>query len=100
MIFFLEDNQPACCIHRLLEMDRTDKIFVALQDKDSLLQYLSNVPVELMPEALAFPLRRIDDEHQHEHLNIVYYTMRWWNIPLLYSYHNYVKSDTKRKRNN
>ena len=100
MIFFLEDNQPACCIHRLLEMDRTDKIFVALQDKDSLLQYLSNVPVELMPEVLAFPLRRIDDEHEHEHLNIVYSTMRRWNIHMLHSYHNCVKSDTKRKRNN
>ena len=99
MIFFLEDNQPACCIHRLLEMDRTDKIFVALQDKDSLLQYLSNVPVELMPEVLAFPLRRIDDEHEHEHLN-VYSTMRRWNIHMLHSYHNCVKSDTKRKRNN
>jgi hypothetical protein len=31
-------------------------------------------------------------------LNIVYSTMRWWNMPLLYSYHNCVKADAKRKR--
>jgi len=86
------------CINRLLEMDRTQKILLALRDKDSLLQYLTNVPVELIPAVLAFPLRRIDNEHQHKHLNIVYCTMRWWNMPMLYSYCNCVKSDTKRKR--
>jgi hypothetical protein len=85
-------------IDRLLEMDRTQKIVLALQDKDSLLQYLANVPVELIPEVLAFPLRKVDHQREHRHLSIVYSTMRWWNMPLLYSYHNGVKSDTKRKR--
>ena len=52
---------------------------------------VANVPVELIPQVLAFPRERV------EHLNIVYSTMRWWNMPLLYSYHCCVKSDTKRK---
>jgi Ran GTPase-activating protein (RanGAP) involved in mRNA processing and transport len=85
-------------IDRLLELDRIQKIMLALQDKDSLLQYLANVPVELIPEVLAFPLRKVDHQREHRHLSIVYSTMRWWNMPLLYSYHNCVKSDTKRKR--
>jgi hypothetical protein len=87
------------CIIKLLGLDCTQKIMLALQDKDSLLQYLANVPVGLIPEVLAFPYRRDDDEHQHKHLNIVYSTMRWWNMPLLYSYHNCVYPDAKRKRN-
>jgi hypothetical protein len=86
------------CIDRLLELDCKQKIMLALQDKDSLLQYLANVPVEIMPEVLTFPLRQVDNYLLHKHLNIVYSTMRWWNMPLLYSYRNCVKSDTKRKR--
>jgi hypothetical protein len=78
----------AGCIDRLLQLDRTQKIMFALQDKDSLLQYLANVPLELIPEVLAFPLCQVADEHQHKHLNIVYSTMRWWNMPMLYSYRN------------
>ena len=87
------------CIDRLLELDRTQKIVLALQDKESLLKYLTNVPVELIPEVLA-KRGRIVDEYQHKHLNIVYSTMRWWNMPMLYSYHHdcCVKSNTKRKR--
>jgi hypothetical protein len=79
-------------------LDRTQKIMLALQDKDSLLHYLANVPVEIMPEVLAFPLRQVDNHSLRKHLNIVYSTMRWWNMPMLYSYYNFVKSDTKRKR--
>ena len=86
------------CIDRCLDLNRMQKILLALQDKDSLLKYLANVPVVLIPDVLAFPLQRIDDEHQHQHLNLVYSTMRWWNMPLLYSYYDCVKSDTKRKR--
>jgi hypothetical protein len=86
------------CIERLLALDRTEKIVLALQDKVSLLKYLANVPVDLIPEVLAFPRGQIVDEHKHKHLNIVYSTMRWWNMPLLYSYYNCVQSDTKRKR--
>jgi hypothetical protein len=91
-------NILQCCINRLLGLDKTQKMLLAMKDKDSLIQYLANVPVDLMPEVLAFPLWRYANECQHEHLNIVYSTMRWWNMPLLYSYHNCVKSDAKRKR--
>jgi hypothetical protein len=87
------------CIDRLLELDRrTQKIVLALQDKDSLLKYLANIPVELIPEVLAFPLRQADDQPLHKHLNILYSTMRWWNMPMLYSYHHCAKSAAKRKR--
>jgi hypothetical protein len=69
-------------------LDRTQKVLLALQDKDSLLQYLANVPVELIPEVLAFPRRQVDDQHQRRYLNVLYSTMRWWNMPMLYSYHD------------
>jgi hypothetical protein len=72
MIIFLEEG-----IDRFLELDRTQKIMLALQDKDSLLQYLANIPVELIPEVLAFPHGLVDDQRQHRYLNIVYSTMRW-----------------------
>jgi hypothetical protein len=88
MNFFLQDNEIACCMDRMLEMNRAQKIVLALQDKDSLLQYLANISVELIPEVLAFPHGRVDDQHQHSYLNLVYSTMRWWNMPMLYSYHN------------
>jgi hypothetical protein len=81
----------------MLDLDRTQKIILALQDKDSLLKYLANVPVELIPEVLEFT-RWADDQPLNKHLNIFYSTMRWWNMPLLYSYYNCVKSDAKRKR--
>jgi hypothetical protein len=72
---------------------RTQKILLALNGKDSLLKYLTNVPVELIPEVFAFPHGR-----QPVYLDLVYSTMRWWNMPLLYSYYICVKSATKRKR--
>ena len=85
-------------IEILVDLDRTQKLCLALNDKDSLLKYLANVPVELIPEVLSFP-RWVDDLPPHKHLNIVYSTMRWWNMPMLYSYHdNCAKSDAKRKR--
>jgi hypothetical protein len=73
------------CIDKLLNLDRKQKITLALQDKDSLLQYLANIPVEVIPEVLAYS-QQDGNEHQHRHLNIVYSTMRWWNMPLLYSH--------------
>jgi hypothetical protein len=102
-MFFFEDNNSFFhklkgCIEGLLELDQFQKIVLALQDKDSLLKYLANVSVELIPEVLAFPCRRIVNEHVHKYLNIVYSTMRWWNMPLLYSHYNCVQSDTMRKR--
>jgi hypothetical protein len=36
-----------------------DKIMLALQNKEYLLKYLANVPVELIPEVLAFPRGQI-----------------------------------------
>jgi hypothetical protein len=90
----------AGCIDRIFELDQTQKIVLALQDKDSLLQYFANVPVGLMPDVMAFPRGWVaNNEHQHKKLNVLYSTMRWWNMPLLYSYHNCVKSAAKRKRN-
>ena len=96
-MFHNHNDKLAFCTEILLQLDCTQKIMIALQDKDSLLQYLANVPVGLIPEVLAFPHGRVDDQCQHRHLNIVYSTMRWWNMPMLYSYHNCVNS--KRKRN-
>ena len=97
MFFFRGNNEKLQrCINRLLELDRAQKILLALQDKESLLKYLAYVPVELIPEVIRFPLRRAANEHQHKHLNIVYSTMRWWNMPTLYSYH--CCADVKRKR--
>jgi hypothetical protein len=61
-------------------------MMLALQDKDSLVQYLKNVPVELIPEVLEF-LRWVDDQPLNKHLNIFYSIMRWWNMPMLYSHH-------------
>jgi hypothetical protein len=80
------------CIDNLLRLTRIQKIILALNDKDSLLQYLANLPLNLIPEVLAF-----SQAHGCQ-LNAMYSTMRWWNMPLLYSYYSYVKSDTKRKR--
>jgi hypothetical protein len=87
------------CIERMLSLDRKEKIVLSLQDKDSLLQYLANVPVELIPEILAFPHGRVVDEHykQRKLINIVYLTMRWWNMPMLYSYYQCVMTDANRK---
>jgi Ran GTPase-activating protein (RanGAP) involved in mRNA processing and transport len=85
------------CIDRLLELDQLkfQKIVLTLQDKDSLLKYLANVPVELIPEVLAFPHGRVEDQYQYEHLNIVYSTM---HMPMLYSYSYNCCADVKRKR--
>jgi hypothetical protein len=104
---FFDDKNPLshelqrlqCCIDRLLQLDRTQKICLALQDKDSLLQYLVNVPAELIPEVLALS-QRGNNQRQHRNLNILYSAMRWWNMPMLYSYDMFVKSDTKRRRSN
>ena len=100
-IFGEEGYKFQRCIGRFLDLDRIDKIMLALQDKESLLQYLATVPVGLMPRVMAFPLQQVDNLHQQMHLNVVYSTMRWWNMPLLYSFHNWAKLDNmKRKRDN
>jgi hypothetical protein len=81
------------CIDRLLRMDRKEKILLALNDKESFLKYLANIPVELMSAVLAFS--QLDGiECDCINLNVVYSTMRWWNMPMLYSF----QSGTRRKR--
>ena len=74
-----KNGSLADCIDKLLKLNRAQKIMLALQDKDSLVQYLANVPVGLMPEVLAFP-RWAADQPQYKHLNTVYSTMQWWNM--------------------
>jgi hypothetical protein len=99
------------------DFDRTDKILLALLDKESLLEYLSDVPMEFMPEVFEFlqrntqsnpsryPSRRltqfnVEMEMAPAHtLNMLYSCMRWWNMPSLYSFHRNVVSGIKRKRN-
>jgi hypothetical protein len=85
-IFLIGNKTLHGCIQKLLNLNRTQKIFLALQDKDSLLKYLANVPVELIPEVLEFT-RWVDDQPLNKHLNIFYSIMRWWNMPMLYSHH-------------
>ena len=75
------------------ELDRTSKILIALHDKESLLGYLANVPVELMPDVLAFIQRERD---QSLSISMMYVAMRWWNMPSLYSHHCCVSPFTKR----
>jgi hypothetical protein len=91
-------NELLGYIDRMLDLGKLGKIVLALNDKDSLLKYLANVPVGLIPEVLALPLWWVGIVYKNEYLNIVYSTMRWWNMPSLYLYQCCVKSDTKRKR--
>mmetsp|Transcript_5561 Transcript_5561/g.12667 ORF Transcript_5561/g.12667 Transcript_5561/m.12667 type:complete len:481 (-) Transcript_5561:2568-4010(-) len=82
-----------------LEFDRMSKILIALQaNKESLLQYLEDVPVELMPGVIALFHTEKD---QIRLINMIHATMRWWNMPSLYSYNNCrAASNPKRKRDN
>jgi hypothetical protein len=108
------------------DLDRSSKILIALHDKVSLLEYLTDMPVELMPEVLAFlqrkmhtklfweglkgyepivPFQSIDRMFARAQsmngalsLNRMYSAMRWWNMPFLYSFHRNVSPGTKRKR--
>jgi hypothetical protein len=91
-------NELLGYIDRMLDLGKLGKIVLALNDKDSLLKYLANVPVGLIPEVLALPLWWVGIVYKNEYLNLVYSTMRWWNMPSLYLYQCCVKSDTKRKR--
>ena len=44
IMFHNHNDKLADCIDSLLQLDRTQKNMLALQDKDSLLQYLANIP--------------------------------------------------------
>jgi hypothetical protein len=66
-LFLQVNDRLQRCIDRMLTFDRTQKIVIALQDKDSLLKYMANVPVELIPEVLAFSLQDVDDLFVGQH---------------------------------
>ena len=74
-------------INRLNDVDwpLPDKLLIAMHDKDSLLEYLANVPVELMPRVLNFVQM---DRDEVMSLSMVYVSMRYWNMPSLYSHRN------------
>ena len=92
----LSRKDPEAVLSSLNEtFDRTSKILIALHDKESLLEYLADLPVELMPEVLAFIQKERDQIHS---MSMMYVAMRWWNMPSLYSFHHCVSSNTKRKR--
>jgi hypothetical protein len=78
------------------EWPMPDKLLIAMHDKDSLLEYLANLPVELMPRVLNFVQM---DRDKVMSLSMVYVSMRYWNMPSLYSHRNiHVKSNPKKKR--
>jgi len=77
----------AGCINRMFDLNRTQKLLLALQDKESLLKYLANVPLGLMPEVLALLFQRDGNQRQGRNLSTVYTIMRWWNMLMLYSHH-------------
>ena len=52
------------CLEGLLKLSRTKKLLIALHDKDSLLRYLANVPMQLMPEVLEF-VQLEEDLHEN-----------------------------------
>ncbi len=70
------------------------KKLIALHEKESLLKYLADVPVGLMPDELAFVQR----ERDHiKSMGMIFAAMRWCNMPSLDSFHHCVLS-SKRKR--
>jgi len=83
-------------------LSRTDKLLIAMHDKDYLLEYLAIVPVELMPHVLDLIQRlrpRQLKKYENRSLSMMYVAMRWWNMPSLYSYHNScIKLNTKKRQ--
>jgi hypothetical protein len=51
----LESKNFDNCIKKMLELDWADKILLAMQDKDSLLKYLANVPAETHTRSVEIP---------------------------------------------
>jgi len=98
----LFDNKKSAPIQQMLTslkyLDRTSKILIALHDKESLLKYLADVPVELMPDVMAFIQEWEWDQIQS--MSMMYAAMRWWNMPSLYSFLRCDTTNTKRKRVN
>lgn len=48
----------------------------ALHDKESLIEYLADTPVELMPDVLVFIQRETD---KIQSLSMMYAAMSWWH---------------------
>ena len=76
-------------------LDRKSKILIALDDRESIVKYLADMPVGLMPDMSAF-IQREGDEMQS--MNIMYTAMRWCNMPAFFSFRHCVSSNSKRKR--
>ena len=77
------------------QLSRTKKLLIALHDKNSLLRYLANMPVQLMPEVMEF-LQLEDDLRKR--MSMMYCLMRWWNMPTLYSYNRTCSLSTKKRK--
>jgi hypothetical protein len=83
------------CLEELIKLSRTKKLLIALHDKDSLLKYLAAMPVELMPEVLAF--LQLED-NLRKRMSMMYFLMRWWNMPALYSFNRTCSLSTKKRK--
>jgi hypothetical protein len=68
-------------------LDRKSKILIALDDRESIVKYLADMPVGLMPYMLAF-IQREGGEMQS--MNIMYTAMRWCNMPAFCSFRHCV----------
>ena len=83
------------CLEGLIKLSRTKKLLIALHDKDSLLKYLANVPMQLMPEVLEFVQL---EEDLRKRMSMMYCLMRWWNMPALYSFIRTCFLSTKKRK--
>mmetsp|Transcript_20541 Transcript_20541/g.44584 ORF Transcript_20541/g.44584 Transcript_20541/m.44584 type:complete len:474 (+) Transcript_20541:78-1499(+) len=72
---------------------RKRKLLIALSERDSLLGYIEDVSVELMPAVLGLIL---EAENGNNQINMVYAILRWWSMPSLFSFHQ--SATAKRKR--
>ena len=83
------------------EGNKRKKMMVALwrSSRVSMLRYLEDVPVELMPQVLDFIRTNTCGHKQQEQTrNAVHSIARWWNMPSLYAYRSCASSKATRKR--
>jgi hypothetical protein len=83
------------CLERLIKLNRTKKLLIALHDKDSLLRYLAHMPMQLMPEVLEFLQL---ENNLRKRMSMMYCLMRWWNMPTLYSFNRTCSLSTKKRK--
>lgn len=60
-----------------------------------LLRYVENVPVELIPNVIAFIQAYIDEE---DFADAIFSIMRWWNMPSLYMHYSSVSTRPKKRQ--